>query len=220
MRILVASDIHGSVEAAVKIRLGSREWKAELIVVCGDITHFGNVCQAQEILNEVCASNVPVLFVPGNCDSPSLATLRDSGRIHNIHKRTEIIGGICFGGVGGAPPTTFDTPFELSEIRIRELLDLISSGLKSCFRSVLVTHSPPANTALDLTRLGLHAGSESIRDFIEEEQPALVLCGHIHESKAKDNLGRSLMLNPGSIRNGSYAVVDFSEEVEVFFADS
>ena len=220
MRILVASDIHGSAEAVSKIRLGSQKWTAELIVICGDITHFGDVCQAQELLSGLHTPNIPILFVPGNCDSPSLATLQDSGEIHNIHRHTQVIGDVCFGGVGGAPPTPFDTPFELSEGRIRELLHLISYELKKCSCSVLVTHSPPLNTALDLTRFGLHTGSKSVREFIEEEQPALVLCGHIHESMGKDNLGRSLIVNPGSVRNGSYAVVDFSGEAEVFFADS
>ncbi len=220
MKILVASDIHGSVEAVEKIRSGSREWKVELVVICGDITHFGNANQAQMLLRGLSTPSVPVLFIPGNCDSPDLATLQDLGEIHNLHERTRVIEGICFGGVGGAPPTPFDTPFELSEERIRESLDLISPGLTTCPRSVLVTHSPPVDTSLDLTRFRLHAGSRSVRGFIEERQPALVLCGHVHESKGKDTLGRSLMVNPGSVRNGPYAVVNFAEETEVVFADS
>ncbi len=41
-------------------------------------------------------------------------------------------------------------------------------------------------------------GSKAIRVAIEKYQPLLGLHGHIHESKASQYLGRTLLLNPGS----------------------
>jgi uncharacterized protein len=41
-------------------------------------------------------------------------------------------------------------------------------------------------------------GSTAVRDFILSEQPLLGLHGHVHESKAAQNLGRTLCINPGS----------------------
>ena len=42
------------------------------------------------------------------------------------------------------------------------------------------------------------AGSGSVRAAIETHQPLLGLHGHIHESQAATNIGRTLCINPGS----------------------
>jgi hypothetical protein len=43
-------------------------------------------------------------------------------------------------------------------------------------------HSPPFETRLDLIQGGTSAGSRSIKEFIQNNQPLLTLQGHIHES--------------------------------------
>jgi Icc-related predicted phosphoesterase len=48
---------------------------------------------------------------------------------------------------------------------------------------VLICHAPPYRTALDRVRPNLHAGSRSIREFIERHQPDYFFCGHIHEAE-------------------------------------
>ena len=219
MRILVASDLHGSERAALEIRSGSLKCKANLVVLCGDITHFGDITQAQKLLEKASPSNIPVFYVPGNCDPPVLAEFKDLAKIYNIHGCIHSIDDTCLGGVGGAPPSPFNTPFELNENRIRQVLDSISSKLKGCARTILVSHSPPADTSLDQTQSGIHVGSRSVREFIERVQPDLVLCGHIHESLGKDTLGRSVMVNPGSARHGSYAIINLVDEIQVVFND-
>jgi len=219
MRLLVASDLHGSETAAAEIHTKSLECKANLVVICGDITHFGSVGQAEKLLRKISVSDIPVLFVPGNCDSPSLISLTDLEGIHNIHGCSRIVDGICFGGIGGSSPSPFNTPFELSEERICQILDGISFDSVGCSWRILVSHSPPLDTSLDRTRFGLHVGSRSVRGFIEKEQPDLILCGHIHESRGKDHLGGSVIVNPGSARHGSYAVVNLTEEIHILFED-
>lgn len=67
---------------------------------------------------------------------------------------------------------------------------------------VYVLHSPPRDTACDMTRSGHHVGSRAIRAFIEQHQPRLVLSGHIHESPAvskawRDTIGATVCVNPG-----------------------
>jgi len=41
-------------------------------------------------------------------------------------------------------------------------------------------------------------GSHAVRDAILQYQPALSLHGHIHESRAVQQLGRTVSVNPGS----------------------
>ena len=53
------------------------------------------------------------------------------------------------------------------------------AGLKPL---VLVCHCPPLGTPLDRVREGVHAGSQAVREFIEEQQPEVFFCGHIHEA--------------------------------------
>jgi len=68
-------------------------------------------------------------------------------------------------------------------------------------KTVYVMHAPPYNTKLDITSLGKHVGSRSIRRFIEQEQPPLTLHGHIHESFVNgyiDAIGATVCVNPGS----------------------
>ncbi len=215
MRMLVASDLHGSEQAATQIRLRSLDFEVELIVLCGDITHSGDVDGARRLLKKICPPGVPILFVPGNWDPPALGEFEGFEGMFGLHGRTLKIGEICFGGIGGSNPTPFDTPFELSEESISQTLGLISASMRSCPRSVLVSHPPPAETSVDLTQSGLHVGSRSVREFIEKLQPDLVLCGHIHESKGKDMIGRSVILNPGSVLHGSLAVVEIEKEIRV-----
>jgi hypothetical protein len=58
-------------------------------------------------------------------------------------------------------------------------------------------------------------GSAVIRSFVEREQPDLVLCGHIHESRGSDRIGRTQVVNPGPALARHYAVVEADGRVEV-----
>jgi hypothetical protein len=51
-----------------------------------------------------------------------------------------------------------------------------------------------------------------VRAFIESERPDLVLCGHIHESRALDQLDGTTIANPGSSAAGHHAVVEIDED--------
>jgi Icc-related predicted phosphoesterase len=62
--------------------------------------------------------------------------------------------------------------------------------------TILVSHQPPHDTLCDVSR-GAHVGSTTIRQFILDREPDLVLCGHIHESVGDDRLGASRVVNPG-----------------------
>ncbi len=68
--------------------------------------------------------------------------------------------------------------------------------------AVLVSHSPPRDTHCDVTSTGLHVGSRALRAFVERQQPAVVLSGHIHESPRvsssyHDRIGSTPVVNPG-----------------------
>jgi hypothetical protein len=55
-----------------------------------------------------------------------------------------------------------------------------------------------------------------VRSFIEERQPDVVVCGHIHEARGMDRLGKSVLVNCGPAGKGYYVslVIDRGITVE------
>jgi len=100
-------------------------------------------------------------------------------------------------------------PYELRWRTIaRELDELI--GTHPLHRAVLLLHTPPYQTALDLADLegrmidhiplDPHVGSIAVRRLIQARQPWLTLHGHVHESSRlsghwKAKLGNTVMLS-------------------------
>jgi len=71
----------------------------------------------------------------------------------------------------------------------------------------MVCHTPPKDTAIDVVRSGLHVGSSVVRNFIEKFKPDVCISGHIHESRGKDKVGDTIVLNAGMFRDGWYIEV-------------
>ena len=55
----------------------------------------------------------------------------------------------------------------------------------------------------------------ALRDFIEKTQPALVLCGHIHEGRGIEQFGRTTVVNCGLAASGFYALATVGDRVDV-----
>lgn len=214
MKILATTDFHGDAEAFQRTALKATESYVDLVLLCGDITHFGSVEQAKELLSCLNEIEPPVLFVPGNCD-PSTLTEEKVGTLTCIHGRCKQMNNTNFLGVGGSSPSPFDTPFEITEA---EIAILLHQGLETCVGGegvVLVSHSPPKNTIVDVTFRGDHVGSSSVREFIQKTKPMLVLCGHIHEAIGVDKINKSIIVNPGPAKQGHCAIIDLDRDVRV-----
>ena len=210
----MASDFHEKREAFGGIASKATDVKADIVTLCGDITHFGSVQEAKELLSPFIKLRVPVLFVPGNCDPPSLVKV-NTGSLRCIHGVCETYGDVVFIGVGGGTIGPCRTPFEMTE---EEIIDVLTMSFKHSQAKrwlVLVSHSPPKDTKLDATYTGMHVGSLSIRQFIQEKKPSIVFCGHVHEARGTAQINDTLLLNPGPARHGHYALVDLNEKIKV-----
>ena len=214
MKVLVGTDFHGKESVFKAFAETAEQNNVDAMAVCGDVTHFGSLQEAQRLLTLLTDLRIPVLFVPGNCDPPSLAEANIKGATC-IHGKNVSIGDLAFMGVGASPPTPFNTPFELAEGEIMETLVQASKNLPVARWVVLVSHAPPFGTQLDKTSSGLHVGSSSVRAFIEERQPSAVFCGHVHEAKGRDRIGATLIANPGPARHGDYTVASFNAKLSL-----
>lgn len=212
MKILAMGDIHGKYQ---KILNYLPESDADLIILTGDITHFGPPKLGKEILNEMTSFNIPTLVIPGNCDPTSIySEIENSGAV-NIHNKTMIMKDIGICGFGGSNPTPFDTPLEFEDIDIYYELEKLMKQIEDQQIRILVTHAPPYNTKTDLIPSGDHVGSKSVRKIIEEFQPSLNICGHIHEARAVDKIESTIIVNPGESSQGFASIINIKEDGEV-----
>jgi len=200
VRIIGFGDIHmdpGAVENIPALN------SADLIIVTGDITNYGFSLDAGKVMNRLLAINSNILAVAGNLDQPEVARyLMDNGM--SLHGMGRIVNGLSIMGLGGSNYTPFNTPYEFSEQELADQLTLGFSQVGDAKNFILVSHAPPLQTKTDRLVNGKHVGSSAVRTFIEEKQPPLCLTGHIHESMGQDYIGRTLVLNPGMVKDGGY----------------
>ncbi|WP_414469496.1 metallophosphoesterase family protein [Methanobacterium sp. ACI-7] len=211
MKILVISDIHGQ---CMKVFNYLQKNSADLIILTGDITQFGPEKLGEDILNEICSFDIPLLAIPGNCDQNYIYREIENSNAINIHNKTIVIKNMGICGFGGSNITPFGTPLEFVETQIYEHLQKLMKEIENEEIRILVTHAPPYNTKADTLPSGDHAGSESVRKIIEEFQPTLSLCGHIHESRAVDKIGKTIIVNPGHSFGGYGSIVNINEKEE------
>jgi uncharacterized protein len=171
------------------------ETEADYYFAAGDLATFQ---RGLEKMGETMADRAGKVYVlPGNHESvEDVAHLCNSFGFTCFHGQALQVGGWHVAGLGYSSPTPFDTPGEYSEAELAQRLSAFN-GLKPL---VLICHAPPLDTALDRIREGLHAGSRSVAEFIEREQPEHFFCGHIHEAEGKViQMGRTRAQNVGKL---------------------
>jgi Icc-related predicted phosphoesterase len=82
---------------------------------------------------------------------------------------------------------------------------------------MLLLHMPPTGTDLDLEN-GKHVGAPVVNTLIKMYHPKVVFCGHALDGQGKTIIGTSLVVNPGPLSQGYYALVDTKEE-KVYFGN-
>ncbi len=188
MRILHVSDVHCSTANLLRV-LESEDF--DIVVATGDF-------ECEDTAHALVEAGVKAVAVTGNMDHAGVASiLRQSGIL--IDGEVVEVEGLTFAGVGG-----MDVSSSLGKLasRITNKLD------------VLVSHHPPKG-AVDKTFIGIRGGLTEIRRLLENYQPKLHLCGHIHESRGTARVGETVVVNAGPLSKGYYAVIELDEGVKV-----
>jgi Icc-related predicted phosphoesterase len=205
LRIAYVVDVHdrfGSVPTAMA-QIGA----VDLLIVGGDITTGGGPDDAERAIEGWRPLAPRLLALAGNMDSGAIdERLVELGV--SLDGRGVAFGDVGVFGVSAAPLSPLRTPYELRDDELERRIERGFADAQRCRVRIFCPHAPPARTACDRLRSGEHVGSEVIRAFVERTQPELVLCGHIHESRGLDEIGRSRIVNPGPVSAGHYAVVD------------
>jgi Icc-related predicted phosphoesterase len=189
MRIRIFSDIHGDIRAIEKLIAQP----ADLYISAGDLSTFGRGLErcgeALRLLGERC------WVIPGNHETAEQnATFCRTYGLVDFHRQRKQRDGWWLAGLGYSNPTPFNTPGEFTEEQIAQEL----GRLEGAAPLAIVVHFPPHGTAIDEPRAGLHAGSSSLRAWVERVQPRYLFSGHIHECAGRrDSLGATHCISLG-----------------------
>ena len=136
----------------------------------------------------------------------------------SVEKSLAYFEGLAIAGSGGGSKFTGETPNERDEEDLQSDFDVIkNSGLREegqWSNLIIVSHNPPKAQTVDSPAAGVHAGSQIFADFIEQTKPLAVLCGHIHEGRGVEKIGETVVVNPGPLCEGKYAVMEVEKSGE------
>ncbi len=163
-------------------------------------------------------ANAPAWLLPGNYDIDLRYTdLRD----YDLHRQVKYKRAVKFAGYGGAPIRASGIPEKLSIVyhEEQEQGHLYSEPLEFFTEAqpdILVLHNPAYGFFDCIPSLG-HVGSQGIRRYLDENQPSLVLSGHVHEDYGVALAKETVFLNSGNFggvdsahgwqEGGSYAEI-------------
>ncbi len=218
IRILAIADIHLEFDKALEIVKNERA--IDYIFIAGDIA---DIPFTEYALDEIISflnnleriADAEIYAILGNNDHPELFNM-DFNKIKILKEDVVILkNNLKLIGISG----TYHAPeiynlIPLSELEIYEKLIKLSSGINGKEMIILI-HEPPSPTKLSFSVLDKHAGSRMLHKFIEEKQPLLCICGHVHEAFGIDRIGESLILNVGPAYEGRYSIVEINQEIKI-----
>lgn len=121
MIVINIADIHGN--ATPISEMGEVLSSADLILLSGDITHFGGRKEAAQIINQIRRYNSNILAVTGNCDTEEVDTFLEKENMH-IHGRSIDMEDVTIFGAGA--PSHVQIPLQISTQRKNMLEFLVA----------------------------------------------------------------------------------------------
>lgn len=192
MKILAAGDIHGDARLAEKLAKKAEKNKVDLVILCGDITHFDS--STTNLIGAFKKRKQKVIFVPGNHDSmPTaefLAEMYGAVNLHSYSIKYKDIGlfGCGFANIGLT---------QLSEEEIFETLKKGNKYLKGVRKKIMVTHVHPDGSLMGKLT-SFFPGSKGVKKAIDTIKPDIMLCSHVHEAEGvEEKIGKTKVINVG-----------------------
>ena len=202
MRLYAAADLHGKRHHFDTVKEGIRKSGADVVVLAGDVLNYGRGRLILPMLEDL---PVPVFMVRGNSDPPRLDRWTANSRnVSSLHLKAVSFKGVEFVGISGTLPIPFHSRAGWHEARRLKQLAALTHP-----RSILVAHPPP-HGCRDQVLGRFSAGSRGLARLVREAQPAVMLCGHIHEAAGVAHMGGTLVVNCalGGHRRGAVIAVE------------
>ena len=194
MKILAFTDVHADKKAMHSIaQLTARE-SPDILIDCGDISIFEN--QLDSLVAKIAGLGKMVLILHGNHESEEamMDACRPYENVIFMHNRILEIEDTIIFGWGGDGFSRRDGEFTKAAEQAAMIFRNNTSKNK---KFILLTHGPPADTALDHI-MDSHVGNRSFKEFIIKQQPDYAFCGHLHECNGiEDRVEKTIIINPG-----------------------
>jgi Icc-related predicted phosphoesterase len=215
-RIMGLADLHDCTNMLDRLR----GIDSDLIACCGDLHNGGSRDTALPTALALKGIGPPVLIVPGNMDHkdivPDLWKEMGFMMLHGSSLMVEEIGFIGLGGMVARDARRLGHParYYHSEEEIYPLLARCHQEIAKAKTRIVLSHQPPRGVQ-DTLYNGESSGSLGLRRFLEDFQPHLLLCGHIHEARGESLVGRCRVVNVGELREGFAVMVEIGDRISV-----
>jgi Icc-related predicted phosphoesterase len=202
MRIAATADLHfvASRQSALHDQFGRVRDEADVLVLAGDLTNYGQPEEMGPLLNVVVRSRIPTVAVLGNHDYESgkqseLMAMMAAAGIKVLDGTAYERDGVGFagtkgfvGGFGRGMLTAFGEPEikEFVKASIDEALKLerAMSQLRTQRRVVVLHYSPIAGTVMgESPEIFPFLGTSRLAEVVDRHGADLVLHGHAHNGR-------------------------------------
>lgn len=216
MKFLVISDLHG--ETAMLDKIDEQFKNADAVLFAGDFAKFNHAETGKPALEALAKKHDTIFSVLGNCDEPSFGKEIEAVDI-SCEATIAWHEGVAICGSGGGSKFTGTTPNERTDEELASDFDVVLNAENSSENGtagnwgnlIAIMHNPPKDTECDKIPNGVHVGSPLLRKFIEDAKPLAVVTGHIHESAGIDKIGETTVINPGSLAEGKYGLLEIEK---------
>jgi Icc-related predicted phosphoesterase len=223
--ILCVADPGGSESAVELLRAASEQHDVDAIALVGDLSTGAVAEEYRSVLHALVATGRPAYCVPGPRDAPLDPYLQTAHAVELAHPQLRGVHGtaaftpdghIVVGGLGGEiddnPGATRDETRRLRYSRLEAEYRLKVLDELGEHDRILLFATRPAH------RGAQSPGSDAVAELINTYRPRLVVTGG---ERGIETFGkRSLVVAPGSLQQGHYAIADLrGREAQLFEPD-
>ncbi|MHA2256266.1 MAG: metallophosphoesterase family protein [Candidatus Heimdallarchaeaceae archaeon] len=228
--IFIAGDIIGTLSYSLILKSMARNKKISRDRYANEVygkylkefTEF-QIASAKRFFKIISRLKKPIFFTHGNSEVAEVREMysTESEKFDNIFY---LGNSICVynkwvvSGYGFCSPasyrTSFQTPGEKNTDEITQDLSELEEKIEKYPREegyirIGLFHEPPLNTSLDyIPHNSSHGGSREISSHILKSSYDYIIAGHIHESPSYEISKDSIMINPGSLVNRRWALLE------------
>ncbi len=246
MKVALISDFHGKEEYLEKFINAIKSESLDFIIFCGDVVkgfvrgdewlsaRSDGRCPDKnkkeiwdsfsedkyfydKFFGELDKLGLQVLVVHGNMDAPVKyfeEAVDKYPNIYNLHCAVYGWKDWVFFGFGGEITESEYEDFFVN-VYPRKMIEKAFLKMKDVrLKKIFVTHTPPVSRAG--TEPQGYKGCEIINEIILNYKPVFHFCGHAHKARGQDKIGETVVVNPGPLKYGYYAICDV-EKKEVKF---
>lgn len=191
IKILAASDLHGSSDLAKRLAEKAEKNKVDLVLLLGDIN---GTSKSKNLISPFKKINKPILFVPGNWDTSFETAMIES--VYNIKNLDGIYahyGDVAFIGLGN-PDFQLSLDEKKAFDKLKKNFDKVY-GRDNIRKRIIISHLHAHGTKSEFSGI---KGSRALRQAVDYFKPDMLLQGHIHEAEGiEEKIGKTHIIGIG-----------------------